>query len=90
MATDNKTLVRQLTEEVWNNGNVDQVDELAATNLVSHDPNFPISNGPQGLKQHVKQIRTAFPDLRVTIENTISDGDTVVTRWSCRGPHSAP
>jgi len=87
MATDNKTLVRQLTEEVWNNGNVDQVDELAATNLVSHDPNFPISNGPQGLKQHVKQIRTAFPDLRETIENTISDGDTVVTRWSCRGTH---
>ena len=38
MATDNKTLVRQLTEEVWNNGNVDQVDELAATNLVSHLP----------------------------------------------------
>ncbi len=74
MATDNKTLVRQLTEEVWNTGNLDQVDQLVANNLVSHDPNLPIANGPQGLKQHVKQIRTAFPDLRVTIENTISDG----------------
>ena len=31
--------------------------------------------------------RAAFPDFRLTIEDLIAEGETVMARWSCRGTH---
>ena len=32
--------------------------------------------------------RAAFPDMRLTIEDIIAEGETVIARWSCRGQHT--
>ena len=87
MSNRNKALVKRFIEEVFNKGNLKVVDEFCAPNVVDHSipPGFPA--GRAGIKQLVTMHRTAFPDLRVTIEDMLSEGDSVVARWSSTGTH---
>ena len=88
MSENNKGIVRRLVEEVWNKGNLSLVDELFAPNYEHHDSSTPdLGRGPEGEKKRAALYRTAFPDLRVTLEDIIAEGETVMTRWSCRGTH---
>jgi steroid delta-isomerase-like uncharacterized protein len=89
MSEQNRMLVRRAVEEVYNQGNLAVVDELVAGDLVIHLPSEEV-HGPAGAKQHVAALRAAFPDLRITIEDQISEGDKVVTRWTARGTHIGP
>ena len=88
MSEVNKTIVRRLFEEVWNKGNLSLVDELFTTNYEHHDASSPdFGRGPESEKKRATLYRTAFPDLRLTIEDVIAEGETVMARWSCRGTH---
>jgi steroid delta-isomerase-like uncharacterized protein len=88
MSEKNKTVVRRLFEEVWNKGNLPVTDELFAPNYVHHDSSTPdVGRGPESEKKRATLYRTAFPDLRLTIEDIIAEGETVMARWSCRGTH---
>ena len=88
MSEGNKTIVRRLFEELWNKGNLPVADELIAATYNHHDVSTPDSGrGPESEKKRVTLYRTAFPDLRLTIEDIIAEGDSVVARWSCRGTH---
>ena len=88
MSEVNKTIVRRLFEEVWNKGNLPVADELFAPNYTHHDPSTPdVGRGPESEKKRATLYRTAFPDLRLTIEDIIAEGETVMARWSCRGTH---
>ncbi len=89
MSEQNKALVRRSTEEIWNNGNLALADEIYAANYVAHDPANPpdLGSGPEAVKKLVTMYRTAFPDVQLTIEEIIAEGDQVVTRWTARGTH---
>ena len=88
MSEQNKTNVRRLFEEVWNKGHVPVVDELFTATYTHHDSSSPdLGRGPDSEKKRVTLYRNAFPDLRLTIEDIIAEGETVVARWSCRGTH---
>ncbi len=88
MSEGNKNAVRRLFEEVWNKGNVQVTDELFTPNYTHHDASTPdVGRGPESEKKRVNLYRTAFPDLRLTVEDLIADGETVMARWSCRGTH---
>jgi steroid delta-isomerase-like uncharacterized protein len=84
MIEQNQMLVRRGIEEICNRGNLAMVDELAADDFVMHLPSAEI-NGPEKAKEYVAALRGAFPDLRVTIEDQVAEGDKVVTRWVARG-----
>ena len=71
----NKALLRRYYQEVINQGNLSTIDQLFAPDLV------------ESFKQAVTMSRTAFPDLHVTIEDQIAEGDRVVTRWTAKGTH---
>lgn len=87
-AESNKALARRLMEEAFNAGNIDVLDELVATGFVNHDSAAPESTvGLDAARASIEGYRTAFPDLRVTIEDQIADDDRVVTRWSAKGTH---
>lgn len=73
-------------EEVFNAGNLALIDELFAPNFVDHDPSNPLP-GLEGVRQLVSMYRGAFPDLHLTIEDEITEGDRVVTRFTGRGTH---
>jgi steroid delta-isomerase-like uncharacterized protein len=79
---ENKAVIRRVVEEGWNKGNVDIFDELAATDVVHHDYK---TRGLEAFKQAIAADMTAFPDLKVTIEDMIAEGDKVVVRYTFRG-----
>ncbi len=88
MSEQNKNAVRRLFEEVWNKGYVPVADELFAPTYTHHDSSTPdVGRGPESEKKRVSLYRNAFPDLRLTIEDLIAEGETVMARWSCRGTH---
>ncbi len=88
MSEQNKTVVRRLFDELWNKGNLQVADETIAPAYVHNDPSSPdFGKGPESEKKRVNLYRGALHDLRLTIEDLLADGDTVVARWSCRGVH---
>jgi steroid delta-isomerase-like uncharacterized protein len=87
MPEDNRTICRRLIEEAVNKGNLAEIDKYVATSYVYHGPDGLEIRGPEGFKQLVSMYRGAFPDLHMTIEDLIAEGDKVVTRWKARGTH---
>ena len=89
MSEQNKALARRAFEEVWNQGKLTVIDELTASSATYSDPNVPGGKftGPEGVKQFVQIYRGAFPDVRITINDQIAEGDKVVTRWTATGTH---
>jgi steroid delta-isomerase-like uncharacterized protein len=87
-AEENKALVHRSFEEVFNQGNLDAVEEIFAPDYVLHDPTSPEEiRGTEGMRQYVSMYRSAFPDLQQTIEDQIAEGEKVATRLTGRGTH---
>ena len=88
MSEQNKAVSRRIAEELFEGGQLDLADELLDASFVGHDVATPESiRGPEGLKQQAQGYRAAFPDLELTIENQIAEGDFVATSWTARGTH---
>jgi steroid delta-isomerase-like uncharacterized protein len=89
MSEENKALVLRYFEEIWDKGNLDAIDELFTTNFVRHGPTATEGEvrGLEEFKGLVSMYRSAFPDLRVPIEDLVAEGDRVVSRWRTRGTH---
>ena len=86
-AEENKALVRCYFEEVLSKGNVDAVDEFMAPNYVDHSIPSGLPPGTEGLKQATTTYRTAFPDLKATLDDIFAESDRVAYRWSVSGTH---
>jgi steroid delta-isomerase-like uncharacterized protein len=84
---NNKAIFRRYIEEVWNQANLEFADEIF-DRYVSHQPDGSVlERGPEDVKRFVSEFRAAFPDLRLSIEEQIADGDKVVIRATFRGTH---
>jgi steroid delta-isomerase-like uncharacterized protein len=83
---ENKALIRHLVEET-NKHNVNKADEMFAPDVVGHFPGLPPVQGLDACKQLVSGMLTAFPDLQLTVEDLIAEGDKVVFRETWRGTH---
>lgn len=81
----NKAIVRRICEEIYNQGHLAVADEVIAADCVEHVPGSP--PGPEGLKRFLSVLRTAFPDLQVTLEDLIGEADKVTWRWALQGTH---
>lgn len=88
MSTESKAAVRRLYDEVWNKRRLDLVSELISLSHALHDPHLTGSAiGPEAYKAICTQFIAAFPDLRFTIEDLISEKDKVVASWVISGTH---
>ena len=83
---ENKVLIRRWID-LWNSQHVAAVDEFITPNFVRHDPNIPEVRGIEAEKQLLAMYFAAFPDLHLTIEDLIAEGDTVTGRYTVRGSH---
>ena len=87
MAEDNKAAARAVFD-VWSTGEVDRLDSLVSPDVVHHDPYDPHGDqGLAGMKRTIELNRTAFPDMRLTVEDQVAEGDKVVTRWRGQMTH---
>jgi steroid delta-isomerase-like uncharacterized protein len=84
---DNSAVVRRFIEETINEGQIDSAARFAWEDVVEQVP-FP-GQGPglEGLKDVLRRMRAAFPDLYFSIEEQIAQGDKVVTRFEWTGTH---
>src|SRR5215212_8356889 len=83
----NKALVRRFFEEAWVKGNVSAVDEFMAADYVEHPRPSTLPPGAEGLQQLTLAYRTAFPDLKLTLDDIFAEGEMVAFRWSVSGTH---
>lgn len=84
----NKELVRRYVEEFANGHTVDPLDELLTDDFQEHNPFAPeYPPGRAALKAVANSIFTAFPDVKVTIDYMVAEGDLVATRHSVVGTH---
>ena len=87
MSDANKTTLGRLVDEAFGKGNLAVVDEVIANDFVDHNPPPNTPSDKAGLKETVKMFRSAFPDLKLTIEDAIAEGDKVAIRLVTRGTH---
>jgi len=87
MSETNKSLARRLIEEAVNKGNLSVVDEILSPDYVYREPTAGERRGKAGYREVVTMYRNAFPDIKVTIEEQIAEGDRVVTQFTGTGTH---
>jgi len=88
MAEEYETLMHRWFEEVWNQGREEAIDELFSENGVVYG--LPTENGepmrgPKDFKPFYRQFREAFPNIKVSVEDIVRDGDKIAARCSVRG-----
>ena len=84
---DNSAIVRRFIEETINQGQIDSAGQFVWEDVTEQVP-FP-GQGPglEGLKDVLRGMRAAFPDLYFSVEEQIAEGDKVLTRFEWTGTH---
>ncbi len=91
MSEANKELVRRHFEEIFNRRNLEVCDEIMAEDFVEHGvAPFARSapgrvNGPKAMRGTAEWLLAQFPDLHMTIEAIVAEGDTVAARILSEG-----
>ena len=84
----NQEVVSRFIEEFKNNANAGIVDELMAPDFVHHFPDPRIPAGREGLKLAGQSIVMGFPDVHVTVEDLLADGDKVIERTTAKATNT--
>lgn len=82
----NKSIVRRIWEEAWNEGNLATIDELVAAHYVLHayPEDLDFGSGAEGLKRLISTWRTNFPESQGIIKALIAEDDKVVTHYTAQ------
>lgn len=89
MAVNSAELAHRWFEEVWNQGREEVIDELSSPDIVAYglgEANNEVRS-PVDFKVFWRNLRTALPDIHITIHDTIVQADKVVVRLSMVGTH---
>jgi steroid delta-isomerase-like uncharacterized protein len=74
----------------FDSGDLQTLEETTAPSFVDHNPLEGQLPGVRGTKQASTIYRTAFPDAKIVVEDTIAQADKVVIRWSGHATHKGP
>lgn len=85
---ENRNLVREYYEAAYNRRELSRLDDFLARDFVSAGP-----GGRMDRQAHATALAAslaALPDLRLTVEEQLAEGDAVATRWSATGTQLGP
>jgi predicted ester cyclase len=85
--TDNKLLVRKYIEEVINTGVVDEIEKYISNDYTEIFEGKRYLLGIDGAREHIRGVRRTYPDLTLTIEQQVAEGEYVATCITARGTH---
>ncbi|WP_123534144.1 ester cyclase [Halosimplex salinum] len=85
--TENERIARRVPEDVATDGNLDLVGDLFTEDAVEHAPFGQEARGTEEIRESLGQWLEAFPDFSATVEDAITEGDTVAMRLTLRGTH---
>lgn len=83
----NKDIVRRFYEEVVNTGNIDGIEKFLSEEYTEVFDGQRDSVGLEGAKAHIIGVRQTYPDLHVSIERQITEGEWVATCITTHGTH---
>jgi len=89
MSKENIALIHRWFEEVWNKGRAEAIEEMFAADGIAYglgEAGIDV-HGPAVFKPFFERLRGAFPELKITIEDALAEGDKVAARWSARMIH---
>ncbi len=84
---DNKAVVNREVEDFWNAKDINVADQIFSPDLVTHSPNVPQDGNIDSFKKQSIEDFKAFPDLYITIDDLVAEGDKVVKFWTLHGTH---
>ena len=87
---DNAVIVRNFIDQVLNQGNIDQAGRYVWEDVVEQVPLPGQGPGLSGLQDVLRGMKAAFPDMHWKIEEQISEGDRVMSRFTWTGTHRGP
>jgi predicted ester cyclase len=92
MSYDLAALSRRWFVEVWNRRNVGVIDELTGTPFLIHglSEDRQLRDNKDDFRRFHAMFTGAFPDLKVTVEDVLVDGDRSAVRLSFTGTHMGP
>ena len=82
---ENKANQRRVWEEAFGKGNLEVIDELFAPSYYFRSPLGIDIKGAEGFKQNLAMMRSAFPDMHISIDDMLADDDKVVTHFTLTG-----
>ena len=85
---DNRALVHRWFEEVWNKKRVDAIDEMMASDCIAHGlqgDDGTVVTGIAPFKEFHRSFVTRFPNIRIEVADTLSDGDRTAARCLVTG-----
>ena len=90
MSEANKMLARRWFEQVWNQARPEAIDEMFARDGRAWGCPDPLTaiEGPAEFHKYYEQLHGAFPDVQITVDDVIAEGDKVAIRWTARMTHS--
>jgi steroid delta-isomerase-like uncharacterized protein len=86
MSAENEAVVRRFFEEFCNGRKGDLAEDLVTDDYVSHGPQAPPADGPEGVRERVGLYQESV-DGHWNVEEMMSVGDRVVARWTGTGTH---
>jgi predicted ester cyclase len=85
---DNKAVVQRLFDAI-NSGNLDELPQVVAPDAVDHNAViFMQPEGPGGVQEGIRMLLEGFPDLHLSTEELIAEGDQVVARFILSGTNT--
>ena len=79
MTQDNSAIVRRFVDEVINQGKMGSAEEFVWEDVVEQVPLPGQGPGLEGLKDVLRGMRSAFPDIEFSIKEQVCEGDKVVS-----------
>ncbi len=84
-----KQLFRDVVEHVWHRGDLTFIDEAYHPAYVANVPRRGFQD-LDAFRQYVGEVRTAFPDIRLYVEDQVAEGDLLACRYRVVGTHTGP
>jgi predicted ester cyclase len=85
----NEQVYRTVIEEAFNKGNLAVLDQVTAASFVEHQAGIEPPS-VAGVKRFIEALRSAFPDLRVTVDDFQNNGNKTWARLTARGTQQGP
>jgi len=89
MIEQNKTLVREITEQIWNAAAFDKIPDFYSVEYVAdYRPYAQPRHGHEGIRGMVERAHAAFPDYHEEIREIVAEGNVVAVRFTVTGTQS--
>ncbi len=76
--------------EVWNTGNLNELDAIMDSNYVYHANKLPAVHGIDEQKKVLSSLRITYPDLKLVVEDEVFSENAVAATYHITGTNTGP